>query len=54
MEPYLRYISNINKAKLLAKFRMGVSMLRIETGRYESNGFVGKRGINGGGLHVYA
>ena len=45
-EPHLKYKVNINKAQLLAKFRMGVSLLRIETGRYEPNGFVGKKGIN--------
>ena len=35
MESYLKYIDNRKKYSLLARLRMGVLPLRIETGRYE-------------------
>lgn len=44
-ENYLKYIYNQSKRKLLARFRMGVSTLRIETGRYENNGDKKHRGL---------
>jgi hypothetical protein len=44
-ESYLRYVSDVGKRKLLSRFRLGVSVLRIETGRYEHNGFPGGHGL---------
>ncbi len=40
-ESYLCYVSDVCKRKLLSRFRLGVSVLRTETGRYEHNGFPG-------------
>jgi hypothetical protein len=37
-EPYLHLVSDWRKRSLLFKFRAGVAPLRIETGRFESNG----------------
>jgi len=42
-EKYLDFIDNRDKRILLTKFRMGITPLRIETGRYESNN--GNKGI---------
>ncbi len=44
-ESYLRYVSDVSKRKLLSRFRLGMSVLRIETGRYEHNGFPGGKGL---------
>ena len=38
-------ISDVSSRKLLARFRMVVSTLRIEAGRYEANGTLGRKGI---------
>ena len=35
MEPYLKLVDHRSKRSVLARFRMGVLPLRIETGRYE-------------------
>ncbi len=40
-EPYLVVIRDVHKRTCLSPFRMGVSMLRIEAGRYEANGTCG-------------
>ena len=45
VENYMSCISDVSSRKLLARFRMGVSTLRIETGRYEANGTLGRKGI---------
>ena len=45
MEPYLVFVSEPKKRRLLARFRMGIAPLRIERGRYEANGKVGSRGV---------
>ena len=48
MEPYLVFVSEPKKRRLLARFRMGIGRiapLRIERGRYEANGKVGSRGV---------
>ena len=45
LERYLICIPSVPKRQALSRFRMGVSSLRIETGRYESNGTNGTRGI---------
>ena len=45
MERYLICITSVSKRQALSRFRMGVSVLRVETGRYESNGTNGTRGI---------
>ena len=37
-EPYLTFVDNHDKRVLLAKFRIGICPLRVETGRYENNG----------------
>ena len=41
------HVSDVGKRKLLSRFRSGVScaVLRIETGRYEHNGFLGGKGL---------
>jgi hypothetical protein len=44
-EPYLIVIRDVHKRTCLSRFRMGVSMLHIETGRYEANGTCGSHGI---------
>ena len=44
-ESYLEVVTDVSKRKLLARFRLGVSALRIETGRYEHNGFPGGKGL---------
>ncbi len=38
LERYLTCITSVSKRQVLARFRMGVSFLRVESGRYESNG----------------
>jgi len=45
MERYLICVTSVSKRQALSRFRMGVSVLRVETGRYESNGINGTRGI---------
>ena len=46
MEPYLWCVNDRRKRRLLARFRMGIEPLRVETGRYEANGKQdGSRGI---------
>ena len=37
MSFYLMHVKNVNKRRLMSKFRLGVCPLRIETGRYEIN-----------------
>ena len=38
LEPYLWCVGDRKKRRLLARFRMGIAPLRIDTGRYEANG----------------
>ena len=46
MEPYLWFVKDKRKRRLLARFRMAIAPLRVETGRYEANGKQdGSRGI---------
>ena len=45
MEPYLVFVSEPKKRRLLARCRMGIAPFRIERGRYEANGKVGSRGV---------
>jgi hypothetical protein len=35
VERYLTCITSVSKLQALARFRMGFSLLRVETGRYE-------------------
>jgi len=45
MAAYLRWVQNVKERLLLTRFRVGVLALRIETGRWESSGAEGPRGI---------
>jgi hypothetical protein len=45
MEGYLECITSASKRKALSRLRIGVSVLRMKTGMYESNGAKGRRGI---------
>ena len=38
-------MSDVSQRKMLVRFRLGVSVLRIETGRWEHNGLPGAGGI---------
>ena len=38
LEPYLKWVDDQAKCRLMARFRMGVAPLRIEQGRYKANG----------------
>ncbi len=44
-EPHLVVLRDIYKRTRLSRFRMGVSILSIEAGRYEANGTCGRHGI---------
>ncbi len=38
-------VTSVSTRQALSRFRIGVSVVRVETGTYESNGTNGRRGI---------